>query len=120
MSRLAALLRRLAERIDPSTARGRGGGVLDEAARQNRPTALDVSECEQAPEYAALPRRERQEALLQEIKYLIERNRDHDPDSGLLWFERWQLRLIMHLFENELELRERQFAKVLDDGRGAA
>lgn len=64
--------------------------------------------------------RERQEERLRELEFLIERNRDHDPDSGLLWFEAWQLQAFKGYLEHELELREQQLGKLLDGGRGGA
>lgn len=106
MSGFAALLRRLADRLDPQ-------GAVAPA-----PVADNV---EAVPEYGPLSVvRERQEERLHELQYLVERSRDHDPDSGLLWFETWQLDVLARLLQHEIELRERQLAKLLDGGCAGA
>ena len=93
-ARLAALLRRMADRL--------AAPVPDEPQ-----TPAKVRELGTIAQV-----RERQEERLRELEFLVERNRDHDPGSGLCWFERWQLELVRDLLELELDQREREFAKI--------
>jgi len=90
---LAAMLRRLADRLAPSP---------DAPEKPRKDVELGPIELV----------RERQEERLREIAFLVERNRDHDPDSGLCWWETWQLEVVRDLLELELEQRERQLAKI--------
>ena len=92
-ARLGALLRRLADRLAPLPD-------APEKPRKDRElgTIWQV--------------RERQDERLAELEFLIDRNRDHDPGSGLCWFERWQLELVADLLALELEQRERELAKI--------
>lgn len=102
-TRLAALLRRLADRIDPP-------------ARVPSEPVPDV--LFGPPEYGPLTVvRERQEERLHELEHLINRIRDHDPDSGLLWFESWQLEVLKRYLEHELRLRGRRFELVAERWR---
>jgi hypothetical protein len=110
MTRFAALLRRLADRMDPQSC-----------ASVEAPTPASDEEEFGPQEYGSLSEvRERQEERLRELQYLIDRTRDHDPDSGLIWFESWQLRLIRKILDHELDLRERHLGELLDRGRRGA
>jgi len=92
-ARLGALLRGLADRLAPVP-----DGPQTPAKVRELGTIAQV--------------RERQDERLREVEFLVEFLRDHDPGSGLAWWERRQLELVRDLLELELEQREREFAKI--------
>jgi hypothetical protein len=105
VTRLAALLRRLADRIDPrqQDAAGVPWPASEDAAGPATPP----------PERGTIEQiRDRQDERLHEILFLIERYDEHDPASGLMWWESWQLEVVKDLLDHELRLREHQFEKL--------
>ena len=104
MSRLAALLRRLAARIDPTDP---------------QPPASPAQAQKRRYEEGPISRvREIQEERIRELEYLIDRNREHDPGTGLAWLEGWQLAALADLLQHELDLRDDQLERLLGGRSG--
>lgn len=99
MSRLGALLRRLADRVDPPA-----------------PPAPPVS----AGEVKLISRdelREVQKQALQMVDDYVYLSRCQNPDDGLLWFPTDVLDAVAYLVGHELETRGRDFAAIERDPR---
>ena len=104
MTRLAAFLRRWADRIDPPAP-----AVSVPAMPAVEATSSDA-DLFGPPEFGPLAvTRERQEERLVELQFLLDKIALHDSGSGLLWLETWQLEVLRRYVEHELRLRERRF-----------
>ena len=103
MSRVAALLRRVADAIDPPAPAAASDWANDGADDD------EFGPPERGPISVT---RERQEERLVELQYLLDKFALHDSGSGLAWFESRQLRILTRLLQHELKLREWQLDKL--------